>query len=538
MADGPLLLCILDGWGYNPLSYGNAVRTAKTPNFDALMEQYPVTYLRCQGEAVGLRSGLMGNSEVGHENLGAGRTVLQEILFIDRAIQDGSFFQKPAFVACIEKVKQTGGRLHLTGLTSDGGVHSAEYHYFALLDLAKRAGLRPDQVLFHVITDGRDTDPKSGLGYVQALEAKMAEVGVGKIATVVGRYWAMDRDHRWQRTQIAYDAMVHGDNRQETGDLSGMEFLTYFSATEAIQASYATGEPMDTDEFMKPKLICGDDGMVLPRIQNGDAFIIANFRGDRPRQILRALHDDDFQGFDRGPQLELQLASMVQYDSTLDVPFAFKRERPAKILGEVLSEAGLTQLRAAETEKYPHVTFFFNNQREEPYPGEGRLMVKSPPVATYDLQPEMSAYRLAGAIVDNLANYDVVILNFANPDMVGHTGVFEAAVKACEAVDRCLGMVLDKLRELGGRALVTADHGNAEEMINYDKIRQADGSFDYTLREPHTTHTPENLTPCILVDDSQSPALREGGCLGDIAPTMLKLLGLAQPAEMTGEALY
>ena len=538
MADGPLLLCILDGWGQNPFAYGNAVRTAKTPNFDALVAKYPLTYLRCQGEAVGLRSGLMGNSEVGHENLGAGRTVLQEILFIDLAIQNGSFFEKPAFVQCIEKVKETGGKLHLTGLTSDGGVHSAEYHYFALLDFAKQAGLAPDQVLFHVITDGRDTDPKSGLGFVQALQAKMDEVGIGRIATVVGRYWAMDRDHRWPRTQLAYDAMVHGENRQSDGDLAGIEFTVHDRATEAIEASYATGESMDTDEFMKPKLIRGTDGNLLPRIADGDAFIIANFRGDRPRQILRAMNDADFDGFDRGAKLDVQLASMVQYDSTLPVPFAFKRERPAKILGEVVSEAGLKQLRAAETEKYPHVTFFFNNQREEPYPGEERLMVKSPPVPTYDLQPEMSAYRLAGAIVDNLAKYDVVILNFANPDMVGHTGVFEAAVKACEAVDRCLGMVLAKLKELGGRAIVTADHGNAEEMINYSKIRQDDGSFDYSLREPHTTHTPENLTPCILVDDTQIPALREGGCLGDIAPTMLKLLGIPQPAEMTGEALY
>jgi 2,3-bisphosphoglycerate-independent phosphoglycerate mutase len=332
--------------------------------------------------------------------------------------------------------------------------------------------------------------------------------------------------------------MVHGENRQHDGDYADMVFQTYFDAIEAIKDSYATGESMDTDEFMKPKLICDADGNLLPRIADGDAFIIANFRGDRPRQILRALNDAEFAGFDRGKQLDVQLASMVQYDSTLPVPFAFKRERPAKILGEVLSEAGLKQLRAAETEKYPHVTFFFNNQREEPYPGEGRLMVKSPPVATYDLQPEMSAYRLAGAIVDQMEQYDVIVLNFANPDMVGHTGVFEAAVKACEAVDRCLGMVLARLKELGGRAIVTADHGNAEEMINYDKIRGADGSFDYTLREPHTTHTPANLTPCVLVDDSQSPTLREGGCLGDIAPTMLKMLGISQPAEMTGEALY
>ncbi|MCC7495014.1 MAG: 2,3-bisphosphoglycerate-independent phosphoglycerate mutase [Fimbriimonadaceae bacterium] len=533
MAKQPLLLCILDGWGHSDQFYGNAVKCARTPTWDRLVARYPQTLLRCQGEAVGLRDGLMGNSEVGHENLGAGRTVLQEILFIDRAIGDGSFFDKPAFVACVQRAKANGTRLHFTGLCSDGGVHSAESHYLAMLELAQRAGLAKDQVLFHVITDGRDTDPKSGLGYVEAIEAQMARVGVGQIATVVGRYWAMDRDQRWPRTQIAYDALVYGQNRQTAGDLAGIPFTTHASASEAVRASYASGDTKDEDEFLKPRIIAG-----TPRLADGDALICFNFRGDRPRQILRALHDADFAGFDRGPRLDLQLASLVQYDATLDIPFAFKRQPPTDILGAVLSGAGLTQLRAAETEKYPHVTFFFNNQLEAPFPGEERLMVKSPPVPTYDLQPEMSAYRLAGAVVDQMHRYDAIILNFANPDMVGHTGVFEAAVQACEAVDQCLGLVLARLEALGGRALVTADHGNAEEMINYDKIRQVDGSFDYALREPHTTHTPDNLTPAVLVDDSQHPVLRAGGCLGDVAPTLLKLLGLPQPASMTGEALF
>ncbi len=539
MAAGPLLLCILDGWGRNDRTYGNAVKTARTPTFDSLTARYPVTFLRCQGEAVGLRDGLMGNSEVGHENLGAGRTVLQEILFIDRAIGDGSFFTNRAFVDCLERVKARGSRLHLTGLTSDGGVHSAESHYLALIDLAKRAGLARDQLLFHAITDGRDTDPHSGRGYLERVERHLAKTGVGRIATVVGRYYAMDRDHRWPRTQIAYDALVHGENRQRDGELAGIPFRTYASAVEGIDAAYATGQAMDTDEFLKPILVAGDDGRPLPRVADGDALIVFNFRGDRPRQILRALHDDDFAGFDRGGKLDVQVASMVLYDSTLPVPYAFKRKPPENILGAVLAAAGLKQLRAAETEKYPHVSFFFNNQLEEPFPGEDRLMVKSPPVATYDLQPEMSAYRLAGAVVDEMRGYDVIVLNFANPDMVGHTGVFEAAVTACETVDRCLGLVLDKLSELGGRAIVTADHGNAEEMINYEKITRPDGSFDYSLREPHTTHTPHNLTPCLLVDEAnRNAALRNGGCLGDVAPTMLKLLGLPQPAEMDGQSLW
>ncbi|NUP98490.1 MAG: 2,3-bisphosphoglycerate-independent phosphoglycerate mutase [Armatimonadetes bacterium] len=539
MARKPLLLCILDGWGHNPNWYGNAVKCARTPNFDRLAATYPLTYLRCQGEAVGLRDGLMGNSEVGHENLGAGRTVLQEILFIDRAIDDGSFFDKPAFVACVERVKQRGGRLHLTGLTSDGGVHSAESHYLALIDLAAQAGLQRDQVLFHVITDGRDTDPKSGRDYVARLEQHLRERGVGRIATVVGRYYAMDRDHRWPRTQIAYDSLVYGENRQTDGDLTGIEFERHHSALEAIEGAYALNDLKETDEFMKPKVLVDEQGQMLPRIADGDSLIVFNFRGDRPRQILRAFHDEQFHGFDRGRQLDVQLASMVLYDVSLPVAYGFKRQPPEQILGEVVAAAGLTQLRAAETEKYPHVSFFFNNQLEAPFPGETRLMVKSPPVATYDLQPEMSAYRLAGAVIDELPKNEVVILNFANPDMVGHTGIFEAAVKACETVDQCLGIVLERLASLGGRAIITADHGNAEEMINYAKITRADGTIDYSLREPHTTHTPANLTPCLLLDDERRElTLREGGALSDIAPTMLKLLGIKQPDAMTGESLF
>jgi 2,3-bisphosphoglycerate-independent phosphoglycerate mutase len=519
------------------LWYGNAIRAARTPVWDALEARYPYTLLRCQGEAVGLREGLMGNSEVGHENLGAGRVVFQEILFIDKAIADGTFFDKPAFVAAVQKVKASGGNLHLLGLTSDGGVHSSEHHYLSLIDLAKHHGLTRDQVLFHAVTDGRDTDPHTGLGYVQAVERHMAQVGVGRVATVFGRYWAMDRDKRWPRTQLAYDALVYGHNRQTSGDLAGISFETFPSATAAIEASYANGEAMDTDEFIKPRLITGADGQPLPRLKDGDALIVFNFRGDRPRQILYPLHRADFELFDRGPKLDVVLASMTQYEAALTVPFAFKRERPANLLGEVIAGAGLTQLRAAETEKYPHVTFFFNNQLETPFPGEERIMVKSPPVATYDLQPEMSAYRLAGAVVDNLERFDVGIMNFANADMVGHTGVFEAAVKACEAVDRCLGIVLDKVAGLGGRAIITADHGNSEECINYEMCTK-DGQLDYSLRIPHTTHTTYNLTPLVLVDEAHvGTELRSGGCLGDVAPTMLKLLGLAQPSEMTGESL-
>ena len=538
MAKQPLVLCVLDGWGHNPLSYGNAIRAARTPTWDALVARYPHTLLRCFGESVGLRDGLMGNSEVGHENLGAGRTVFQEILFIDKAIDDGTFFDKPAFVAAIERVKQSGGNLHLMGLTSDGGVHSAEKHYLALIDLAKRAGLRSEQLLFHAITDGRDCDPHTGLGFVQVVEQHMAKVGMGRIATVFGRYFAMDRDHRWPRTQLAYDALCHGVNRQTDGDWADIAFDVCPSASAAIEAAYALGSEKEADEFLKPRLIADENGKPLPRLKDGDALIFFNFRGDRPRQILYPLHDPTFSAFDPGRRFDVTLASMCQYEVALNVPFAFKREQPVHLFGEIIADQGMTQLRAAETEKYPHVTFFFNNQREEPYPGEERIMVKSPFVQTYDQQPEMSAYRLAGAIVDNLERFDVVVMNFANADMVGHTGVMEAAIKACEAVDRCLAIVLEKLAALGGRAIVTADHGNSEEMINYDMSRKPDGTIDYSLRIPHTTHTPHNLTPCVLVDEARvGRTLRDGGCLGDVAPTLLKMLGVAQPVEMTGESL-
>ncbi|MBI5832849.1 MAG: 2,3-bisphosphoglycerate-independent phosphoglycerate mutase [Armatimonadetes bacterium] len=539
MAKQPLLLCILDGWGYNPHSYANAIRLARTPNWDALTAKYPHTLLRCQGESVGLREGLMGNSEVGHENLGAGRTVFQEILFIDKAIDDGSFFDKPAFVAAVERVKQSGGNLHLMGLTSDGGVHSSEKHYLALIDLGRRAGLKPEQVLFHAVMDGRDTDPRSGLGFVQVVEKHIAETGWGRIATVMGRYWAMDRDKRWARTQLAYDALVHGENRQTTGDLADIEFQTFPTATAAIEAAYATGDTKEYDEFMKPRLITGADGQPAPRFRDGDALIVFNFRGDRPRQILYPLHRPEFDEFPTGGKLDMTLATMCQYEAALTIPFAFKRERPRNILGEVVSAAGLSQLRAAETEKYAHVTFFLNNQFEQPYPGEERILVKSPLVATYDLQPEMSAFKLAGAIVDNIERFDLAVVNFANPDMVGHTGILEAAVKACEAVDTCLGRVLAKVRELGGRALITADHGNSEEMIAYDMVRKPDGTLDYSLLVPHTQHTTYNLTPALIMDDALvGTELREGGCLGDVAPTLLKMLGLPQPAEMTGVSLF
>lgn len=537
MRKSPVLLCVLDGWGHSDRWYGNAVRMASTPTFDSLVARYPVTYLACQGEAVGLREGLMGNSEVGHENLGAGRVVIQEILFIDRAVDDGSLFEKPALVEAMRRAKETGRRLHLMGLTSEGGVHSSEKHYFALIEMAKRFGLGRDQVLFHAITDGRDVDVRAGKGFVERLEAHLATVGVGRIATVVGRYYAMDRDRRWPRTQLAYDALVHGANRQSSGQYADIPVLTFPSAVEAIAASYASGKLKDTDEYLTPRVMVDANGRPLPRIEDGDSLIFFNFRGDRPRQILRALWDPNFQGFDRGPRLDLQIATLTQYDTTMDLPYAFKREVPVNLFGEVVANHGLTQLRAAETEKYAHVTFFFNNQLQDPFPGEERILVKSPPVETYDLQPEMSAYRLAGAVADEMHRFDVIVMNFANPDMVGHTGSFEAAIRACAAVDRCLGVVLARLEELGGRGIVTADHGNAETMINLDACLDEHGKLNYECRAEHTYHTVDSLTPCIVIDE-QPHTLRDGGKLGDVAPTLLKLLGLPQPPEMTGESLF
>ena len=502
----PLMLMILDGWGINPDSTNNAVAQARTPNLSRLLSEYPHTRIRTSGMAVGLPDGQMGNSEVGHLNLGAGRIVYQDLTRITKSIQDGDFFTNPTLLDCIAKVKAAGGRLHLAGLLSDGGVHSHNSHLYALVELAKQQGV--DETCIHCLLDGRDTPPQSGASYLQELEAELARIGHGRIATIIGRYYAMDRDNRWERVEKAYNAMVLGQGEQAA------------TAGEAIQASYAAGV---TDEFVLPTVISP-----AVTINDGDAVIFFNFRSDRAREITRSLTFEQFDGFPRQrvPRLS-DYVCMTEYDATFGLPIAYEQQELTNILGGVLANAGLNQLRIAETEKYAHVTFFFNGGVETPFPNEDRALIPSPKeVATYDQKPEMSAYQVAEEVVRRLEQdlYDVIILNFANCDMVGHTGILPAAVKAVEAVDSCVGTVVEKVRALGGTVLITADHGNAEQMVDEQG-------------EPHTAHTC-NPVWLILVDDQRKDvALKEGGKLADFAPTMLKLLGLAQPAEMTGESL-
>jgi len=506
----PLLLMILDGWGINPNPVHNAVALANTPNLTSLLAEYPHVPISCSGMAVGLPEGQMGNSEVGHLNIGAGRVVYQELTRITKSILDGDFFSNPVLLDCIAKVKASGGRLHLSGLLSDGGVHSHNTHLYALLELAKREGLT--DVFVHCLLDGRDTPPQSGIEYLAQLEAEIARIGCGKIATLMGRYYAMDRDNRWERVEKAYNAMVHG-----LGELC-------VSAKDAIEQSYAS---KIYDEFVVPAVIC-EQGAPVGQVRDGDGFIFFNFRSDRAREITRALALDGFDGFRRGYWPELAgYVCLTEYDATFGLPIAFPSSELANILGGVLAKNGLKQLRIAETEKYAHVTFFFNGGVETPFPGEDRALIPSPQeVATYDLKPEMSAFKVTDKLLKLLDQelYDVVILNFANCDMVGHTGIEEAAIRAVEAVDACAGRIVDKVRALGGAVLITADHGNAEQMSD------ANG-------EPFTAHT-TNPVWLVLVDDSRkSVKMRTGGRLADIAPTMLKMLGLPQPKEMTGESL-
>jgi 2,3-bisphosphoglycerate-independent phosphoglycerate mutase len=503
------MLMILDGWGINPSAENNAVALARTPNLDHLLATYPSAEIQTSGMAVGLPDGQMGNSEVGHLNIGAGRVVYQDLTRITKAIQDGDFFTNPVLLECIARTKSTGGRLHLAGLLSDGGVHSHNTHLYALLELAKREGIR--DVFIHAILDGRDTPPKSGAGYLAQLETEISRIGVGAIATVIGRYWAMDRDNRWERVERAYSAMVRGEGVQRT------------SSTDAIEASYAAD---GTDEFVEPAVIVRD-GAPVGQLRDGDGCIFFNFRSDRAREITRALALPDCPGFAR--QSWPKLASyvcMTEYDATFGLPIAFGPEELKNILGDVLGRAGLRQLRIAETEKYAHVTFFFNGGGEEPFPHEERCLIPSPKeVATYDLKPEMSAYLVTEELLKRLESdaYDVVIVNFANADMVGHTGILEAAAQAVEAVDSCVGRIVAKVREKGGAVIITADHGNAEMMAD-----EAGG--------PHTAHTSEPVH-LVLVDDSRKGARLRPGTLADIAPTMLEILGLSQPAEMTGKSL-
>ena len=505
-------LLILDGFGYRKEKEGNAIKTDGVANIKALWDSYPHTLLQASGMDVGLPAGQMGNSEVGHLNIGAGRIVYQEFTRISKSIDDGEFFQNPAFLGAVENCKKHDSALHLMGLCSDGGVHSHLTHLYALVKLAKDHGL--EKVYVHCFMDGRDVPPTSGKGYVEQVDAKLKELGVGRIATVMGRYYAMDRDNRFERVEKAYAALTYGEG------------LTASSAAEAMQQSYDAGV---TDEFVVPTVVL-TDGKPTATIQAQDSVIFYNFRPDRAREISRAYIFEDFDGFERkNGFFPLYYVSMTQYDKTFEghLQIAFKPQSMHNTLGEYLAKMGKTQLRIAETEKYAHVTFFFNGGVEAPNEGEDRALIASPKVATYDLKPEMSAYEVTDEAVRRIESgkYDVIILNFANCDMVGHTGVMDAAVAAVHAVDSCVRMVVEAIQKTGGRCIITADHGNAEYM------------WDEKAQVPFTAHT-TNPVPCILVDDSRkSVELREGGRLCDLAPTLLDLMELPVPQEMTGKTL-
>ncbi len=510
MSKKPTVLMILDGYGLNEKTEANAVAIAKTPVMDRLMKEYPFVPGNASGMSVGLPEGQMGNSEVGHMNMGAGRIVYQELTRITKEIQDGDFFQNEALLAAIENCKQNGTDLHLFGLLSDGGVHSHNTHMYGLLELAKRNGL--DRVYLHAFLDGRDTAPTSGKGFVAEAVEKMKELGVGEVATVMGRYYVMDRDNRWDRVEKAYQALVEGVG--ETAECP----------VQAVQASY---DKEVNDEFVLPTVIL-KDGKPVATVKTGDSVIFYNFRPDRAREISRAFCDEDFTGFERkGGRIKTTYVCFSEYDVTIPNKLvAFHKVEIHNTFGEFLAANGKKQLRTAETEKYAHVTFFFNGGVEAPNEGEERLLVNSPKVPTYDMQPEMSAYEVAKNLVEAIKSdkYDVIVVNFANPDMVGHTGVKEAAIKAIEAVDECVGQAVEALLEVDGQMFVCADHGNAEQLV------------DYETGVPFTAHT-TNPVPFILVNYDKAYTLREGGCLADIAPTLIEMMGMEQPKEMTGKSL-
>ena len=501
------MLMILDGFGINENSEGNAVKLAKIPNINEIMKQYPNTIIHTSGLDVGLPEGQMGNSEVGHTNIGAGRIVYQELTRITKSIEDGDFFGNQELVAAIDNCKKNNSKLHILGLLSDGGVHSHMRHLFAILELAKRKDF--EDVYVHCFLDGRDTPPASADGYIAELEEKMKEKGVGKIATISGRFYAMDRDKRWERIKEAYDAILNGEGHR------------FASATAAIENSY---QKEIFDEFVKPSVICKNDEPIAT-IGENDSVIFFNFRPDRAREITRAIVDPEFDGFER-KFVKTYFVTFTNYDETLlpYVHIAFKKEEIKNTFGEYISKLGLTQLRIAETEKYAHVTFFFNGGEEKQYEGEDRILIPSPKVETYDMKPEMSAGEVTDKVVEaiNSKKYDAIILNYANPDMVGHTGSLEATIKALEFLDGCVKRVVDAIENNNGTLLITADHGNAEQMI------------DYKTGELHTAHT-TNPVPLVLIG-REDVKLKEGR-LADLAPTMLDLMNLEKPAEMTGESL-
>ncbi|MCR5848168.1 MAG: 2,3-bisphosphoglycerate-independent phosphoglycerate mutase [Lachnospiraceae bacterium] len=515
MANAPKVLLILDGYGLNDKTEGNAVAQAKTPVMDKLMKECPFVKGNASGMAVGLPDGQMGNSEVGHLNMGAGRIVYQELTRITKEIQDGTFFENPGLMEAVDNCKKNNSALHMYGLVSDGGVHSHNTHIYGLLELAKRNGL--DKVFVHCFLDGRDTPPASGKDFVAELEGKMKEIGVGKVGVISGRYYAMDRDNNYDRIEKAYDALTKGEG------------IKADSATGAIQASYDNGV---TDEFMIPTVVC-ENGEPVATVKDGDSIIFFNFRPDRAREITRAFCDDDFKGFDR-KRLDIKYVCFTEYDPTIpNKSVAFHKVEVTNTFGEWLAANGLKQARIAETEKYAHVTFFFNGGVETPNEGEDRILVNSPKyVPTYDKKPRMSAYtvcdKLSEAITakneDGSSKYDVIICNFANPDMVGHTGVLEAAIEAIEVIDKCVGEIVNFVKEVGGTMFICADHGNAEQLI------------DYETGEPFTAHT-TNPVPFILVNGPEGKKLREDGCLADIVPTIIELMGMEQPKEMTGKSL-
>jgi len=510
MAKRPTVLMILDGYGLNDKVEGNAVKLANTPVMDKLMAEYPFVEGQASGMAVGLPDGQMGNSEVGHLNMGAGRIVYQELTRITKEIEDGTFFENEELVKAMENAKKNDSALHIFGLLSDGGVHSHITHIFGTIEMAKKFGLK--KVYIHPFLDGRDTPPESAADFMQQLVDKMAEIGVGEVATISGRYWAMDRDNNWDREEKAYLAMTKGEGVKETDPV------------EAVKNSYANGK---TDEFMLPTVI-EKDGAHVATIKDGDSIIFCNFRPDRARQITRAFCADDFNGFDREKKLDVVMVCFTEYDVTIPNKLvAFKKVEVKNTFGEYLAANHLKQARIAETEKYAHVTFFFNGGVEEPNEGEDRILVDSPKyVPTYDKKPRMSAYTVCDEVCKAITSgkYDVIITNFANPDMVGHTGVVDAAVKAIEVIDECVGEVVEFIKEVDGQLFICADHGNAEQLI------------DYETGEPYTAHT-TNPVPFILVNADPKYGLREGGVLADIVPTLIELMGMKQPEEMTGKSL-